>query len=183
MLLNDDPLNYLPGAYIQYVKFGGTDTMDIQAEKKFSGNLIDVLKNVDEFVKNNVVQSKPVRTDSFIEINVNNYPNLALREFIMNAIMHRDYESNTPIRINEFSDRIVIQNTGGLYGEAQNNFPRVSAYRNPVVAEILKNLGYVNRFNVGIQNAKAKLLENNNPEPKFDLSLVSAFEVEIFSTK
>jgi ATP-dependent DNA helicase RecG len=100
----------------------------------------------------------------------------------MNAIMHRDYESNGPLRIYEFEDRIEIQNPGGLYGDAtSHNFPRIGAYRNPVIAEVLKNLGYINRFNVGINNAREKLKENGNPEPFFDLSLQTAFLVNVYS--
>ena len=110
-------------------------------------------------------------------------PLFALRELIVNAIMHRDYESNAPLRIYEFSDRIDIQNPGGLYGDANIfNFPRVSAYRNPIIAEVLRNLGYVNTFNIGIFNAKKLLIDNGNLEPKFDLTLQTQFLVSIFST-
>jgi ATP-dependent DNA helicase RecG len=181
LCFSNTPTNYLSGAYIQYVKFRGVDTMNIQADKEFKGNIVDVLEEIDKFVKNNIISSKPVRTDGFTEVKVINYPILALREFIMNAVMHRDYESNTPIRIHEFDDRIIIQNPGGLYGEAQNNFPNFSAYRNPVIAEVLKNLGYVNKFNVGIKNAMQKLAENGNPAPDFKLTLFSAFQVEVYS--
>ena len=94
--------------------------------------------------------------------------------------MHRNYESNSPIKLYEFSDRIEIQNSGGLYGEANiRNFPRVNDYRNPVLAEVIKNLGYVNRFNVGIANAEADLARQGNPPLVFDLSLETQFLVKI----
>ena len=96
--------------------------------------------------------------------------------------MHRNYESNSPLRFYEFSDRIEIQNSGSLYGEANTrNFPTVNAYRNPILAEVLRNLGYVNRFNVGIITAKEQLKQNGNPEPVFDFSLETQFLVTIFS--
>jgi len=57
----------------------------------------------------------------------------------MNASMHRDYQSNMPIRLYQFDDRVEIMNAGGLYGEARpENFPTVNDYRNPVVAEAMK---------------------------------------------
>ena len=68
----------------------------------------------------------------------------------MNAAMHRDYQSNAPIKFYWFSDRIEIHNPGGLYGGASADFPISTGYRNPKVAEIMKNLGYVNRFGRGI---------------------------------
>lgn len=183
LVLSDDPMYFLPGAYIQYVKFDGIDvSSSISNEKRFVGSLVNVISQVDEFIKNNLVRNKLLPTEGFFMAGKENYPHFALRELLMNAIMHRDYESNTPIKLYEFSNRIIIQNTGALYGAAnKENFPNVNDYRNPIIGEALKNLGFVEKFSVGISRAKAKLLENNNPEPKFDLSLVSAFEVEIFS--
>ena len=56
----------------------------------------------------------------------------------MNAIMHRLYESTSPVRFYWFSDRIEVQNPGGLFGEATpENFPRQNSYRNPVIAEAM----------------------------------------------
>ena len=63
------------------------------------------------------------------------------RELLMNAIMHRDYESNAPVAFYEYDDHIEIQNAGGLYGKVSaNNFPNVSDYRNPFIAEAMEVL-------------------------------------------
>jgi ATP-dependent DNA helicase RecG len=183
LTLGFDSLDFMPGAYIQYVKFNGKSTDSIVNEKRFSGNLVELLKNLDDFIKNNVITQKPVFISALREKPVFNYPYIAIREMLMNAIMHRSYESNAPIRFYEYSDRIEIQNPGALYGQAnKTNFPRVSDYRNPVIAEVLKNLGYINRFNVGISNAKILLKENGNLEPVFDLEIEPNFLVTIFST-
>ncbi|MCL6613251.1 MAG: hypothetical protein K6U03_01305 [Firmicutes bacterium] len=90
-----------------------------------------------------------------------------------NALMHRDYHgSNAPVRLTWFVDRVEIQNPGGPFGQVtRENFgrPGVTDYRNPHVAEALRNLGYVQRFGVGIQIARKVLAENGNPEPEFDV--------------
>ena len=55
------------------------------------------------------------------------------------------------MRINWFVDRVEVQNPGGLYGQVTpENFERISDYRNPVLAEAMKALGYVERFGTGI---------------------------------
>jgi ATP-dependent DNA helicase RecG len=181
LMFGINPEFYLPGAYIQYVKFGGKEmTSPVEFEKKFSGALITELSSIDDFIKSNVVKERPVRKDSFQEETLRNYPYWALRELIMNAIMHRTYESNAPIYIYEFSNRIEILNSGGLFGDVNaQNFPNTSDYRNVVLAESMKTLGYVNRFNYGIKRAKEELLKNGNAEPEFDLTLITKFKVLI----
>lgn len=176
-----NPEFYIPGSYIQYVKFIGEEmTTDVEYEKKFSGALITELQSLDEFIKVNVVKDRPVKENSFQEIIVRNYPYWTLRELVMNAVMHRSYESNAPIYIYEFSNRIEIINPGGLFGEATpQNFPNASDYRNVVIAEAMKVLGYVNRFNYGVKRAIDELIKNGNGEPDFDLNLTTKFKVTI----
>jgi ATP-dependent DNA helicase RecG len=181
LLFGTNPLLYIYGAYIQYVKFNGTDfTPDIEYEKQFSGALITELKSLDDFIKSNIIKSKPVQNGTMQEDQVFNYPFWAVRELVMNAVMHRDYESNAPIYIYEFADRIEIINSGGLFGEARpENFPNSSDYRNPVIAEAMKSMGYVNRFNFGIRNAQIILKKSGNPEAVFNLGLITKFQVVI----
>jgi ATP-dependent DNA helicase RecG len=81
-----------------------------------------------------------------------------------------NYDSNTPIRCYAFSDHIEIQNPGGLYGEATpQNFPTGNSYRNPIIAEAMKSLGFANRFGYGVQRAQALLAQNGNPPAEFEL--------------
>ena len=102
---------------------------------------------------------------------------------MMNACMHRDYQSNMPIRLYQFDDHIEIMNAGGLYGEARpENFPNVNDYRNPIIAEAMKEMKYVNIFNQGIRRVQDMLLENGNKEAVFDVSKLTAFEVTVPST-
>ena len=66
------------------------------------------------------------------------------------------------------------------YREAHpENFPTVNDYRNPIVAEAMRGMKNVNMFNRGIQRVKNMLRENGNPEPKFNVSKVTAFEVMV----
>lgn len=92
--------------------------------------------------------------------------------------MHRDYETNAPVLFYEYDDRIEVQNPGGLYGKVTpDNFPNVSDYRNPLIAEAMKILGYVNRFSRGVTRVQKELHENGNGKAIFDFSLITAFRV------
>lgn len=70
--------------------------------------------------------------------------------------------------MNWFADRIEIISPGGLYEEAQHDFPKSTAYRNPIIAEAMKTLGYVNKFGRGIARAQKALAENGSYEAEFD---------------
>ena len=173
---------FIPGAYIQYVKFNGKGLEnEVMAEKKFSGDLVSVLSQLDDFIKL-IVNEKPVAESNLREEIKIDYPIPAIRELMLNAIMHKDYQSNAPIRFYHFEDRIEIQNPGGLYGAATpENFPNQNDYRNPIIAEALKNLGYVNRFSRGIIRAMATLEKNGNPKPSFVKNQHNYFLATIYS--
>ncbi|MFW6267869.1 MAG: helix-turn-helix domain-containing protein [Marinilabiliaceae bacterium] len=113
LLFGKDVESNIPGAYIQYVKFSGrNEASDVQNEKKFSGNLIEVLQELDTFIEYVILQQKPVAVSVLKENKQLNYPQWALRELLMNAIMHRDYESNAPVKFYQYSDRIEVINPG-----------------------------------------------------------------------
>ena len=181
ILFGTNPLFYLPGAYIQYIKFDGEDlTTNVDFEKQFSGAYVSELKVLDDFIKTNIIKERPEKANGFQEKTIRNYPYWSLRELMMNAVMHRSYESNSPIYIYEFSNRIEIINPGGLFGDVNaNNFPNASDYRNVVISESLKRLGYVNRFNYGIKRAIDELEKSGNGKPDFDISLQTKFKVTI----
>ena len=111
---------------------------------------------------------------------VSNYPYQAIRELLLNACMHRDMQSNTPLRFYEYARHLEILNAGGLYGNARpENFPSVNDYRNPLVASAMKTLGYVNMFNRGVGQVQIDLKENGNQPAEFNVNLITAFKVEV----
>ena len=169
LLVGKNPRFFLPGAYVQYLELPGTSLTEVPIDQaEVAGDLQSVLKELlgrlRLAVKTTMVQVNPLQ-----EKLVPNYPEGAVRELLMNAVMHRNYNSNSPIRFYVFADHIEIQNPGGLYGEAtQANFPTRNSYRNPVIAEALKSLGFVNRFGYGVQRAQALLLDNGNRPAEFE---------------
>ena len=169
LLFAKDPLQWLPHAYVQYVKFAGTTLTDeALLEKRFSGDLLSMLRSLDAFIEQ-LPDGRPVAVSALREEMVFDYPKLALRELLMNSIMHRSYQAASPIRFYQYADRLEIQSPGPLYGEATPaNFPAQTSYRNPAVAEALKVLGFVNRFGRGVLRAQEALRKNGSPEAQFE---------------
>jgi ATP-dependent DNA helicase RecG len=183
LLFGNNTQYFFSGAYLQYVRLDGKENKmgNIIAEQQFKGNLYEILHNIDNFIKHNICISRPVPVeDTFREKQISNYPFWALRELVMNAVMHRDYESYAPIYIYEYAEKIEIHNAGYLYGSVnRNNFPHQNDYRNPIIAEAMRYLGYINRFNYGIQRAQELLAENHNPPATFNLDLITKLSVSI----
>lgn len=170
LLFSKNPRYFMPGAYVQYLKFPGNDVTEIPEDQaEILGDLRTVLRELELRTKVLIQKSlKPI--SGFQEKIVPDYPEWALREFLMNAVMHRNYESNTPIRFYVFGDHVEIMSPGGLYGEAtRENFPTRNSYRNPIIAEAMKIMGFVNRFGYGVQRAQALLEVNGNSPAQFEL--------------
>lgn len=170
LLFGTNPQFYLPGAYVQFLKFPGTTMTDRpDDELRVSGDLRTVLETVrQKIVAHN--QASVQQGEGFRDKSVSDYPEWALRELFHNAVMHRDYQSHTPIRCYWYADRIEIQSPGGLYGEVtRETLERRNSYRNPVLAEAMRAMGYVNRYGYGIQRAQAMLRENGNPPAEFEI--------------
>ena len=169
LLFGKNPRFFLPAAYIQYLRLPGTDLTDIPIDQaEVSGDLTSVLREMEARLRI-LIQTGMRPFDGLEERLLPDYPEWALRELLMNAVMHRNYDSNTPIRCYAFTDHIEIQSPGGLYGEATaQNFPTRNSYRNPVIAESMKSLGFVNRFGYGVQRAQALLAHNANPPAEFE---------------
>ena len=171
-----DPQRWVPGAYVQFVRFDGTAPTDaIRDRKELTGRLHDVLRRLDELLEINI----SVRTDikgGPQERRAPDYPIVALQQLTRNAIMHRSYEgTNAPVRLYWYNDRVEISNPGGLYGQVtRENFGRgATDYRNPLVAELMHHLGYAQRFGVGVPLAQEALEKGGNPPPDFDMQPTS----------
>lgn len=177
IMFGKNPQFFMPGAYIQYVKFKGKDNGgQIMNERKFDGNLHRLLPRLESFINDGIITKRPVPVSTLREKDIYNYPEKAIRELVMNAVMHRDYQSTTPTRLYQYDDHIEIMNPGGLYGNARpDNFPNVNDYRNNVVAGILKSFNYVNMFNHGIRDVQALLAENGNLAAEFNVNLITVF--------
>lgn len=110
-----------------------------------SGSLLDILRILDETLQINISVSSDITSQS-LESQQPDYPIEALRQIARNAVMRRSYEqTNAPVKVYWFNDRIEISNPGGLFGQVnQDNFGQgVTDYRNPHLAGVMKDLGYV----------------------------------------
>lgn len=170
LVVGRDAQQFVPGHYVQFLRIDGIELGDpIKDSKEIRGSLLDILRILDETLQINISVASDI-TISALEIQQPDYPIEALRQLTRNAIMHRSYEqTHAPVKVYWFKDRIEISNPGGLFGQVnRENFGRgTTDYRNPHLAGVMKDLGYVQRFGYGIPTAKRALQKNGNPPPDF----------------
>lgn len=121
--------------------------------------------------------------------NIPEYPLIALREAIVNALVHRDYSIYTEksyIKVFKYEDRIEIENPGGLYGInriEQLGTDTMLEVRNPFIVQILENEKNIleNRHS-GIPTMKAEMTKMNLKEPVF-INEKGTFKVIFYNEK
>ena len=171
LLFSEDSLRWFPGAYIQYLRIAGNQLTDgIEDKAEMAGTLDEQIRKAEAKLEANI--RTELRMDDAIDEKRPEYPMSALRELTRNAVIHRRYEeTNAPVKIYHFNDRIEFNNPGGPHGAVTvANFgkPGVTDYRNPLIANALRNLGFVQKFGMGFEIVRQKLETNGNPpiEPK-----------------
>jgi len=177
LVLGARPRDWVPGAYVQFLRIAGTQLTDpIQDDAVIDGAMGQVLRQIDEKIDSHNRSAVDIRSSNR-EVRLVSYPRVALQQLIRNAVMHRTYENtNAPVRVYWFDDRIEIINPGGPFGAVtQKNFghPGITDYRNPNLAEAMKVMGFVQRFGIGIQTAREELRKNHNPDLKFKVELTT----------
>jgi ATP-dependent DNA helicase RecG len=166
-----DPLQFLPGAFIQFTRYDGrTRAAPVLDHKDVRGSLPAQLQRLDDLVSAQI-RVAMVAGHGFVHEPRPDYPLAAIRELVLNAVMHRTYEgTSAPVRLHWFNERIEVTSPGGLYGHVTpENFGHVNDYRNPVIAEVMKSLGYVEGFGSGIARVHDALDRNGNPPAAFGL--------------
>lgn len=173
LTLGARPRDFLPGAYVQFLRIAGAGLADpIQDEAKIDGPLADVVRRTEEKLQAHDRIAVDLVSGP-LEKRTASSPLAALQQLVRNAVLHRTYEgTHAPIRVVWFDDRIEIANPGGPFGQVtEKNFgrPGVVDYRNPSLAEVLRVLGFVQRFGVGIETARDQLKRSGHPPLEFEL--------------
>ncbi|MBT9559944.1 MAG: putative DNA binding domain-containing protein [Myxococcales bacterium] len=171
LLLGFNPTTWIKGAYVQFLRIDGTELTDpILDRKEFAGPLPQVLRQMDDVSSAHIRVATTV-TGSTVEQRRPDFPIDALQQLLRNAVIHRNYESsNAPVQWYWFADRVEIHNPGGLFGRATpTTFGRTGGndYRNPALAAALYQLGFVQRFGLGVPLSRRACAQNGNPEPRF----------------
>ena len=138
--------------------------MEASDDKEYGGSLISLLQNGEEFIKNNTKKSWKKTADGRVELP--DYPERAVLECLVNALIHRDYsDMGSEVHIDIYDDRLEIYSPGGMPDGSVvqeldiDNVP--SRRRNPVIADIFNRMNYMERRGSGFKNFRS-VYKNKN---------------------
>lgn len=168
LLFSDEASAIFPSSTIECARFRGTEPRDFIDKKSIAGPLLHIPERAIAFVQN-ILPISASRT-GVARNEIPAYPVIALREFTMNAICHRIYahpSSSTKIAI--FDDVIEITNSGGLHQglEIADLGTGVSLLRNTTIARVFNEVGWIEGWGTGIQEAQRALAQSRLPPATF----------------
>ena len=180
MTFSKYPQTYFPQLCITAVALPGTEMGNVGDDserfidnKRITGAIPDMLEEAVEFVRKNS-RTKTIIDEAGHRNDKAEYPIKAVREAILNALVHRDYSihtENVPIRIEMYRDRMEITNSGGLYGKISiDELGKVHPEtRNAVLANILELLKVTENRYSGIPTMRTECLNAGLPAPIFSV--------------
>ncbi len=146
----------------------GTRFLD---NKRINGSISSILSETMDFILKNTA-NRTVIDSSGIRSDMEQYPPEAVREAVLNALIHRDYSvfsENSPVRVEIFTDRLEITSPGGLYGRARIESLGYESQetRNSILTSILETLKISENRYSGIPTMRNVLKKAGLPDPEF----------------
>lgn len=173
------PQAFAPRLCITAVSVPGTSVGDVGLEgerfadnRRIEGTIPQMLVEALSFVRSNMKTKTVVDSATGERRDVPDYPMEAVREIVLNALIHRDYSVHTegmPIQIRLFSDRMEVSNPGGLYGRLRvDQLGKTQPdTRNPALATAMETLGLTENRYSGIPTVRRLMRLADLPEPEF----------------
>ena len=168
LLFGYRPSQWMPNAGITAVRYPGREMGDQFVREDIRGRLPAQIQRAEAFLRENT--SHRVLLKGLTHQESPAYPNDVLREAIVNAVAHRDYSvRGESIRILVFSDRIQVYSPGRLPGHVTvENIVQERFSRNPVIVQVLADLGFIERLGYGIDRMLRLLEKAGQPAPHFE---------------
>ena len=174
------PQGFFPQLGITAIVVPGTEIGDVDQDsarfidnKRIGGTIPEMVEEALNFCRRNMKVKTIISKETGLRTDKTEYPMDALREAILNAVIHRDYSihtEGTPIQIDFFTDRVEIHSPGSLYGRMSIEQLGIAKpdLRNPALAVMAETLTTAEHRYSGIPTMRNAMKESGLPEPKFE---------------
>lgn len=171
LLFAENPEQWIPGAWVK-IGFFVTDD-DLRYQDEVHGSLIEQVDKVIDLLLTKYLKAY-IRYEGIQRIERFLFPEEALREAVLNAIIHKDYSSSVPIQISVYDDKLVIWNSGQLpdqwtLQDLCGKHP--SSPFNPIVANAFFRAGLIESWGRGIEKIRTACKQHQIKDVVFDTRL------------
>ena len=170
----------LPQAEVIYLHYSESNLEEYDARLDMKAPIISVIDRLSEKIQdsNRIVN---VQVGLF-RLEIVDFPEKVFQEALLNALSHRDYQSQGAVYVKHYPDKIVIENPGAfLDGITENNIiTHPSVPRNKLIAETLQQLNYVQRTGQGVDIIFREMISSGKPFPEYK-SYNDAVSLTIYS--
>lgn len=157
LLFAEDPSQYIPNALVRYVRYSGTvsrsgEDYNVVKDERFEGCLYALIPKIEIFIGASLRDYYYLDLDVGRFERIQEFPKDAWLEGVVNALCHRSYNiQGNSIYIRHYDDRLVISNSGPLPAQVTVENIQTERYsRNPRMARVLSELGFVRELNEGV---------------------------------
>ena len=173
LLFGKNPQRFFPRARVRFVRYECKtdevgDRMNVVKDVKFSGRILDQVKDATAFVKTQIREYTKLGEGAVFQTTPE-FPEFCWTELIVNAIAHRDYSiGGTDIQIKMFDDHLTVESPGILPGLVRvNNIREFHFSRNPKIVELLNEYDLVKEFGEGVDRVYRDMAAAGLPEPEY----------------
>lgn len=172
LLFGKNPTRFFSSAIFKIGRFKGEDPTDLIVSDFVEGNLFQMPSKVMDLLKSKYLLS-PISYKGLQRVETLEIPEKAMREAVLNAIIHRDYTSASSIELRVFDQFITLWNYGKLedLSIADLRVTHNSNPRNSLIAQIFYRAGYIESWGRGTLTIINEIINIGLPEPVFNESL------------
>lgn len=192
MIFSKYPQMYFPRLCVTAAVVPGYEVGSVDSDntrfinnQRISGTIPQMLEDTMFFISRCIATRTKIDPETGKRQDITEYPLEAVREIVLNALVHRDYSVHTegmPIQVIIYKNRIEFINPGGLYGRIKiDQLGSVQAdTRNPIISTLLEDMGITENRYSGIPTIRRVMREAGLPEPVFE-DIRGSFKVTLFN--
>ncbi len=167
LLFHPKPINFVTGAYIK-IGFFESDS-ELLYQDEIHGNILEQIEKAMDLLFTKYIKAN-ISYEGIQRVETYEYPKEAVREALLNAIIHKDYSGNTPIQISIYKDKIMFWNDGQLpenWTVEKLSKKHASKPYNPDIANAVFRCGYIESWGRGTIKIIEKCIEAGLPKPSY----------------
>lgn len=171
VLFSKSPFPFYPQCGIRLARFEGTTKDEFVDNRQEYGHAFALLDEAINFLRRHLSIAGRFHSDSIVREDIPEYPILALREAVVNALIHRSYvDIGGAVSVAVFDDRLEVWSHGVLpFGQRPEQLkkPHTSQPRNPIIANVFYRCGLIEQWGRGTQKIVEQCVRAGHPEPEF----------------